>query len=594
MTKRVPTCSVPLHPCTQEQICAELVEYVDDFLEIMKDETGTADQPTTILEHSTTKREALIWLAKFNKYFKSKGKELVNRGYRQVDHGRLVLDAYIDRELEMKLDRDLPWGNKTEIGGNQGCIERLTQYFERNGRENNETHINTMTPVDPALEKKEWLLTDTLAHHSGVQAAQGREHEHFKRRKEFAITTKLQHPASIPSEDQHTTIDKLPNEILKQICEYLPFRAVQNLIEATKELRDLSEISKNTGQAINLTGEYLEESKLREILARKSTQYLDLSKVELINGSGAIEMDIQADRPSLKGICLSSFMGPIIRIASIVSMLNGLTTLDISYSRLQLISKVSRAMGNNTNIEAINIGTSPFMRLSCPDNSEPVEKTMARLIHKCPQLQHFVLHGLNLCSFHYLHRHLPPKMKSIDIARNPKFTNDDIRHIMTQCPDLTFLDMSETSVTLQIIGELATAWAHSLISLALPNAAARHLKELYRAESGALKFVVLCIRSMSKLVYLQMGRWRMGTAPEAHRYSNGEMSNEIREEIETITALKQLFPELTIHMSPYAQEDKHFYKQNGFPKPNPNFPPPSDPHYYLRRWGRGEGNFIQE
>ena len=99
---------------------------------------------------------------------------------------------------------------------------------------------------------------------------------------------------------------------------------------------------------------------------------------------------------------------------------------------------------------------------------------------------------------------------------------------------------------------------------------------------------------MPALIYLRMGRWRMGTAPESHRSSNGEMSNEIREEIETSIILKQLFPELTIHMSPYAQEDKHFYKQNGFPKPNPNFPPPSDPHHYFRHWGRGEGNFIQE
>ena len=165
---------------------------------------------------------------------------------------------------------------------------------------------------------------------------------------------------------------------------------------------------------------------------------------------------------------------------------------------------------------------------------------------------------------------------------------------MTQCPNLTFLDMSETSVTLQIIGELARTWAHSLVSLALPNAAARSIKELNRAGEGALKFVVQCIRSMPALIYLRMGRWRMGTAPESHRSSNGKMSDEIREEIETSIVLKQLFPELIIHMSPYAQEDRQFFKQNGYPKPNPNFPLPSDPHHYFRNWGRGEGNFIQE
>ena len=87
-------------------------------------------------------------------------------------------------------------------------------------------------------------------------------------------------------------------------------------------------------------------------------------------------MDIQADRSNLKSICLSMFRGPHIRIASIVSMLDSLTTLDISYSRLELISKVSRAMGEETNIEAINIGTSPFIKLCCPDNSEPVKNVV--------------------------------------------------------------------------------------------------------------------------------------------------------------------------------------------------------------------------
>ena len=60
---------------------------------------------------------------------------------------------------------------------------------------------------------------------------------------------------------------------------------------------------------------------------------------------------------------------------------------------------------------------------------------------------------------------------------------------MTQCPDLAFLDASETSVTLQIVGGIARTWAHSLISLALPNAAARRIRELYHTGGEALNFV---------------------------------------------------------------------------------------------------------
>ena len=79
-------------------------------------------------------------------------------------------------------------------------------------------------------------------------------------------------------------------------------------------------------------------------------------------------------------------------------MLNELTTLDMSYSRLELVSEVSRAMGDSTNIEAINIGTSPFMKLCCPDNAEPITKVVGRLIRKCPKVRHLILHGLNLCT----------------------------------------------------------------------------------------------------------------------------------------------------------------------------------------------------
>jgi hypothetical protein len=85
-TKRVPACSVPLHPYTQEQVCGELAEYVGDFLKLMKNQTQTANRPATILEHDATRGEAVTWLADFERYFKGKEKELVSRGYRPVEH----------------------------------------------------------------------------------------------------------------------------------------------------------------------------------------------------------------------------------------------------------------------------------------------------------------------------------------------------------------------------------------------------------------------------------------------------------------------------------------------------------------------------
>ncbi len=92
----------------------------------------------------------------------------------------------------------------------------------------------------------------------------------------------------------------------------------------------------------------------------------------------------------------------------------------------------------------------------------------------------------------------------------------------------------------------------------------------------------------------RLGNWRGGTAAESHRTMNGRMSVEYTNERSTVKMLKSLFPNLEIHFSPFAKEDEHFYDKNGFPRPNPLFPPPADPHYHFRRWGRGGENFILE
>ena len=84
------------------------------------------------------------------------------------------------------------------------------------------------------------------------------------------------------------------------------------------------------------------------------------------------------------------------------------------------------------------------------------------MITKFPKLQHFILHGLNLCfhTIYYLCRNLPATMKGIDMAPNYRFGDDDIRQLMERCPNLEFLDAWETGVTMEIILELARKWGH--------------------------------------------------------------------------------------------------------------------------------------
>ncbi len=169
-----------------------------------------------------------------------------------------------------------------------------------------------------------------------------------------------------------------------------------------------------------------------------------------------------------------------------------------------------------------------------------------------------------------------------------------MQQLITQCPNLEFLDVSETGVTILILDGLSAAWGHSMINLSLPNAIARRVKKYYHTNEKAIERVIRHIQGMTALCYLRMGHWRAGTAAESHRSFNGRLSYEYIEDLRTIDVLETLFPMMDIHLSPYATEDENFYKKTGFPRPNPEFPPPLDPQYYFRRWGRGGENFTLE
>ncbi len=412
-TKRVPTHSTTVHPKNRTRICEELTQYVEDFLEMMTDEPHTRGRPTRILEIDMSREEANAWLGQFELYFASKEIELIKRGYQTPEHGRLVLNAYVDQKLEAKLNHDAPPG--LPIRGEQSCTAHLKRYFKEKvvtdyvrerKKENNTTQSRMPAPADPAPGDNEWLMIDLMNHHddfTGRKAAQAREHEHLKRRSGYTYKAIEQKQAGATAYKHETkrgaNLNELPNETLERICQYLPYRSLKNLKRATKRLRDFIEESHRLYESVSLTGAHLDESLLHAILTNNDVKHLDISRGGMGEDNGTIEQDIWAYTSHLEGICLSGFRGPDVQIASIISALANLTTLDISYSRLQLVSEVSRALEDTTRIKAINIGTSPYMRLCYPENAEPLRYVMARLLRKCPQLTYIVLHGLDM--FHW-------------------------------------------------------------------------------------------------------------------------------------------------------------------------------------------------
>ena len=254
-TKRVTTHSAPPHRDTQARVCEELLEYVEDFLQLMMDGQSTQHQPTDILEHDTLHEEANVWIAKFERYFETKEAELIQRGYKPIDHGRVVLSAYVDRELETRLNGDKPLGARSPIRGENGCLAQLRQYF----RVTKLTRYE-ITPTEPALGDDEWLSIDTMNRHddfSGRKTAQAREHEHFKRRRGYTYKPnrqqKIEHRHE-PNAERRPNLKELPSEILEIICLYLPFRALHSLKKSSQRLRNLIKGSQQLYNSISLTG----------------------------------------------------------------------------------------------------------------------------------------------------------------------------------------------------------------------------------------------------------------------------------------------------------------------------------------------------
>ena len=179
------------------------------------------------------------------------------------------------------------------------------------------------------------------------------------------------------------------------------------------------------------------------------------------------------------------------------------------------------------------------------------------------------------------------------MARN-QINDANLHQLMARCPNLKFLDPSETYVTHNILIDLAAKWGHSLVNLSLPETIARKVRNSYENDKCEVAMFQNIIQQMTALCFLRLGNWRGGTAAESHRTMNGRMSVEYTKEQSTVKVLESLFPKLTIHFSPFAKEDERYYNKTGFPRLNPLFPPPHDPHYHFRRWGRGGENFILE
>ena len=95
----------------------------------MEDEQHIRYKQNAMLVHDAMKQEAAAWVVAFEKYFVEKEKQLIKLGYQPVEHGRIILHAYIDHKLETKLNRNKPAEAGIPVKGPKECARHLLQYF---------------------------------------------------------------------------------------------------------------------------------------------------------------------------------------------------------------------------------------------------------------------------------------------------------------------------------------------------------------------------------------------------------------------------------------------------------------------------------
>ena len=76
-------------------------------------------------------------------------------------------------------------------------------------------------------------------------------------------------------------------------------------------------------------------------------------------------------------------------------------------------------------------------------------------------MAHYVLHGVDLCqgTVQYMCEDLPNTMVGLDLARN-NIIDEDVKLLIECCPNLQFLDLSETAVFLEIVPHIINGWGH--------------------------------------------------------------------------------------------------------------------------------------
>jgi hypothetical protein len=200
-----------------------------------------------------------------------------------------------------------------------------------------------------------------------------------------------------------------------------------------------------------------------------------------------------------------------------------------------------------------------------------------------------VLHGLELPTetLAYM-RYLPKTLRFLDLAMSG-ITDEEMEPIIERCPKIESINLSVTNATISTLMKIAESWGSTIKDLTLPITMAKQLT-LYNdsPDESMLKNLAHWIGQMGNLEHIRFGEHRLRMETQWHKSFIGKESlGQIMEQRLIETLERTLPPKVTVHMDPYEDDDDdEYYRKHETQKPNPKFPPKSNPSYVFQTLGR--------
>ena len=366
-----------------------------------------------------------------------------------------------------------------------------------------------------------------------------------------------------------TSIEQLPNEILEKICEYLTFEE-RCKFGATNRRNQFVLTADKFWHTVSIPNHILKYELINKLI-NMGTRSLSIPWSS-IDGEWAeyshLVSTLSTFASQLSYLNISGFNNsPQIRgdnriIAMLIAKSTSLKTLDVTESKLALMSEISIVIPYGHRLTSLNLSM-----VGCNNHHNFLLRysTIERIVDKLKSLKNIILAGTSLCrkSITYLCTYLSSTVEKINLATE-RVRDSDIRALTNTCPNISFLNISETLVTIDVFPELATTWSESMRYLSLPKRIATELnlasdrvryfqyledltllwrRDVINPRDTPILAIIAqfktTVDSMSSLRYLNIGNYA----------NNVEESDSL-----TKSTLQRLFHHITINLSPYNDQ----------------------------------------